>query len=341
MKKITISFIAIMVLIMNGISQNYELTESYFKQKFDDPQLDKAGEFTWTKTQGGDFTIDETEGVLTVSRAFVTYSDIILTFETPIDLSAPNPWITFDAKADADSLLLVVQFVDADGNHTSTQHKTYVSTEWETHGTFSFFPMWDETNASEIKSVKITRFNKDEHSSNLYLKNFFVGTKDFTIGTQYTLDATPTAGGDIILDPAGGKYDDGTVVTAIAVADDDYKFDSWSGESSATTDTIEITMDADKSLTANFIFSSSIAENTHSSAFTLYPVPAQNTLYIGIEDNTANIKGIKVNDIAGKTLIEIQDENIQQIDLSGLKKGIYILSCTTDIGTINKIFVKE
>ncbi len=48
MKKIFISLLISTLLIMSGFFQNYELTESVFKQKFDDPQLDKIGEFEWT-----------------------------------------------------------------------------------------------------------------------------------------------------------------------------------------------------------------------------------------------------------------------------------------------------
>jgi len=339
MKKIFISLFISTLLIMSGFSQNYELTERVFKQKFDDPQLDKVGEFEWTNSKGGSFTIDETEGVVTISKAFLTWSETTLTFDTPIDLSEPNPWVTFDAKADADSLLLVVQLIDDAGTSTTTQHKAYISTGWETHGTFSFHPIWNEVNASEIKKVILSRFNKDEHSSNLYLKNFFVGTKtDFTIGKQYTLDAIFTAGGSITLDPAGENYDSNTVVTAVAVPDNGYEFVSWTGDITSTNDTIEITMDADKSITANFTLESSIRNEEFASEAKLYPNPALNIL------NISGIDGIskaKVTDLTGKILIEMQEENIQQIDVSELKSGIYVLTYSNKKGTLNKLFVKE
>ncbi len=93
--------------------------------------------------------------MVTISKAFLTWSETTLTFDTPIDLSTPNPGVTFDAKADADSLLLVIQLLDVDGNHTAGQHKTYISTEWGAHGTFSFHPIWGEVNFFLVKNLNI------------------------------------------------------------------------------------------------------------------------------------------------------------------------------------------
>ena len=69
--------------------------------------------------------------------------------------------------------------------------------------------------------------------------------------TTYTLTTSAT-NGDITLDPAGGTYDENTTVTATATADAGYYFTDWDGASEATTSPVDIVMDADKSLTANF-----------------------------------------------------------------------------------------
>jgi mannan endo-1,4-beta-mannosidase len=69
--------------------------------------------------------------------------------------------------------------------------------------------------------------------------------------TQYTL-TTNTINGSITLSPAGGIYDAGTVVTATANTSSCYTFISWSGASTSTSSPVSITMDGNKSLTANF-----------------------------------------------------------------------------------------
>ncbi|MFA4917509.1 MAG: Ig-like domain-containing protein, partial [Syntrophales bacterium] len=68
---------------------------------------------------------------------------------------------------------------------------------------------------------------------------------------QYTLTTSAGTGGTI--SPATGPYDEGSVVTITAIPDDEsYHFDSWSGDLIGSDNPVEITMDSDKSVTANF-----------------------------------------------------------------------------------------
>jgi PKD repeat protein len=69
---------------------------------------------------------------------------------------------------------------------------------------------------------------------------------------QYTLTTNTVGNGSITLDPPGGVYDEGTVVTLTAVPDVGWQFDHWSGDLSGSQNPTIITMDADKSVTANF-----------------------------------------------------------------------------------------
>lgn len=70
--------------------------------------------------------------------------------------------------------------------------------------------------------------------------------------TQYTLTTNTVGSGSISSDPSGGTYDDGTVVELIANPDSGYKFDGWSGDANGASRTTTVTMDSDKSVTANF-----------------------------------------------------------------------------------------
>ncbi|MFY7711017.1 InlB B-repeat-containing protein [Tenacibaculum sp. MEBiC07804] len=69
--------------------------------------------------------------------------------------------------------------------------------------------------------------------------------------TQYTLTLNATDG-SISPNPTGGTYDDGTLVTLTATPDAGFEFTGWSGDASGTTNPLDITMDADKTVTANF-----------------------------------------------------------------------------------------
>jgi uncharacterized repeat protein (TIGR02543 family) len=69
--------------------------------------------------------------------------------------------------------------------------------------------------------------------------------------TMYTLTtaSSPVAGGSV---SGGGSYASGTVVTVTATPATGYNFTSWSGDLTGTTNPSSITMNANKSVTANF-----------------------------------------------------------------------------------------
>jgi hypothetical protein len=67
-----------------------------------------------------------------------------------------------------------------------------------------------------------------------------------------TVNAVGT--GSVNLNPPGGTYIEGTVVTLQAESSDaNWEFSSWSGDLSGNTNPESLTMDADKSVTATFI----------------------------------------------------------------------------------------
>jgi hypothetical protein len=67
----------------------------------------------------------------------------------------------------------------------------------------------------------------------------------------YTLTTSATNGA-ISLNPAGGVYDEGTVVTVTAIPGSGYSFTNWSGDLSGSLNPTNITMNGNKSATANF-----------------------------------------------------------------------------------------
>ncbi len=76
---------------------------------------------------------------------------------------------------------------------------------------------------------------------------------------QYTLTIAAGAGGATSPSPGSYDYDSGSEVSVTATPNSEYQFSEWSGDASGTTNPITITMDSDKSITANF---SAITEET-------------------------------------------------------------------------------
>jgi uncharacterized repeat protein (TIGR02543 family) len=69
---------------------------------------------------------------------------------------------------------------------------------------------------------------------------------------QYTLTANTSGAGSVSLNPSGGTYDAGTVVTLTANPAAGFQFSGWSGGLSGSTNPATITMNANKSVTATF-----------------------------------------------------------------------------------------
>ena len=73
-----------------------------------------------------------------------------------------------------------------------------------------------------------------------------------TIAQTYTLTTSISPSGAGSVSPPGGEYESGVQVTLTASPASGYTFDHWSGNASGATSGIAITMDSDKSVTANF-----------------------------------------------------------------------------------------
>jgi uncharacterized repeat protein (TIGR02543 family) len=103
---------------------------------------------------------------------------------------------------------------------------------------------------------------------------------------KYTLavNSNPTGGGTVTRNPNKANYDAGEQVTVIAVANNGYTFDKWSGASTATTASVNITMDSNKTLTA--MFEKNSAEE---------PVPGSDLrIYVNKTNNTFEVDGKRI-----------------------------------------------
>ncbi len=85
--------------------------------------------------------------------------------------------------------------------------------------------------------------------------NHFAGGP-LPVGYTLALGANPSAAGSIIADPlpdGSGKYAGGTVVTLTANPATGYEFTNWSGDASGSGCSVQVTMSANRSVSANFV----------------------------------------------------------------------------------------
>jgi hypothetical protein len=73
-----------------------------------------------------------------------------------------------------------------------------------------------------------------------------------SIPDKYKLTVNVTGSGSVELDPEGGVYNAGTLVTLTAIPDSGWQFASWAGDAEGSENCVEIVMDEDKTVSAVF-----------------------------------------------------------------------------------------
>lgn len=112
---------------------------------------------------------------------------------------------------------------------------------------------WAEERPAGDKDVRWTCCSNSDGSC-LFVGGY-AGGRLYTLVVgvaTHTLAISKVGSGTVTLDPAGGTYDDGTVVTLTAAPATGYSFTGWSGDLSGTVNPASITMNGDKMVTATF-----------------------------------------------------------------------------------------
>jgi hypothetical protein len=153
--------------------------------------------------------------------------------------------------------------------------------------------------------------------ANLTMNGNHSVTANFLAIPNYTL-TTSASNGSVTLNPPGGIYDSGTVVTVTANPNIGYKFGNWSGDLVGSVNPTTITMNGNKSVTANF---------------SALPPGSMNVLFVvGASGNNPSDLAISNRlQQAGYTVQMILDNASTTGDATG--KGLVIVSST--VGSAN------
>ena len=68
-------------------------------------------------------------------------------------------------------------------------------------------------------------------------------------------------------------------------------------------------------------------------AFSIYPNPAQNNIYVSFDEQSWAIKTINIRSMTGALIMKAEDA-YHPVDISALPMGVYIVQLTSDAGTI-------
>ena len=140
---------------------------------------------------------------------------------------------------------------------------------------------------------------------------------------QHTLTINAT-NGNVTANPSpvNGTYDEGTIVTLTANPISSFGFVNWSGDVSGATNPITVTIDANKTVTANFSSTAGVSDS-NSVSFSIYPNPTNSILNIKTDEK---ISKIDVYNLQGQRIKTLKNK---QINIQKLSSGIYIIKITT------------
>jgi len=164
-------------------------------------------------------------------------------------------------------------------------------------------------------------------------------TANFRKKSIYNIKVTvnPENGGTV---SGAGNYEEGSTASLKAVANSGYKFVNWTESGTETsTDTIySFIVNADKTLVANFTATTGIDNISKRNTY-IYPNPTTGIIFI---KSSPQVKTIRIFNLKGALIFnEVFKE---QINLSGLNEGAYLLKLYTEnnnVFSIHKIIISK
>jgi hypothetical protein len=142
-------------------------------------------------------------------------------------------------------------------------------------------------------------------------------------GSTITLSSNPANGGTT---SGNGTFANGSMVTVTATPNTGFNFLNWteSGVLVSTSASYSFTINADKTLVANFEGSSNLSEISNTSKIKIYPNPTSGIVSISVEKNT--LFDVEISDIKGSILMTKTNlTNASEFDFSSFETGSYLV----------------
>lgn len=165
-------------------------------------------------------------------------------FFNDIDVTGNNSFefrIWVKSEGDTNGSSIGIDYFDANGNEVDEDFVNINTPDWEEKIISGTIP-------SNVTRISIWTWVAQ---GNILYDDACL-TLDGNTSTNFSLTVNAN-NGSVALNPPGGSYPDGTVVTLTAVPNGGFTFDSWSGDLTGNTNPIQLTMDGNKTVNANFI----------------------------------------------------------------------------------------
>jgi len=143
------------------------------------------------------------------------------------------------------------------------------------------FYKWEKNGTEILQNPIQIEIKEDTSVTAVFISSGSIGQM-----CQLAILVGPAGAGNVITNPQGINFPLGTEVTLYAVANSGYKFSNWSGDISGTQNPINITLDSDKVVVANFVLADKYKLNINISPYgagyvEIQPFSSDNTFVEG------------------------------------------------------------
>jgi len=290
--------------------------------------------YSWTGVGAGSYALraiayDDRNATSTSTAVSVTvYSSGSPVNQPPsVTLTSPVNNSTYTAPA---SITMIAQATDSDGAIAVVrfyQGTTMVGQD----STSPYDHTWTNVSSGtyQLRAVATDNHNATSTSTVVTVTVLFSSTP--AVWYSLTATANPANGGSV--SPASGTYLAGSQIQVTATPNASYTFANWSGNASGTNPTVTLTMDSDKSITANFTYvppanSSPTVGITSPQDGATYTAPASITITATAIDSDGSIAAVRF--YSGTTLLNTDRTSPYEYTWTDVPPGTYVLTARAE-----------
>ena len=193
-----------------------------------------------------------------------------------------------------------IRIYEVNFNQTGTTNVAGVSSlQGATYTKLSKTLLWESSsNMDNVESMCFGRdvngfrtlvLASDNNFNGAQITQFHVFTTNIPAVTRRTLDTSSTGSGSVTASPSVAWYPDGSEVSLAATPATSHTFENWIGSVTGSSNPLALTMDANKSVTANFLSTVATLSNLALSSGSLSPAFASSTTsYTAVVANAVN-----------------------------------------------------
>jgi len=252
-----------------------------------------------------------------------TMAQIPLNNPPSITLISPVNGSTYSAPAD---ILLGATATDPDGTIASVRFyrgSTLLATDTASPYEYT----WTNVSSGTYQLRAVAQDDRGATSTSTIVTVMVVPSGTPAVWYSLTATANPANGGTI--SPASGTYLAGSQIQVTATPNANYTFATWSGDATGTNPTITITMDADKTLTANFTYTPPVNSSpsvviTSPADGAMFTAPASITITATAADSDGSIAAVRF--YSGTTLLNTDSASPYEYTWLNVAAGDYVLS---------------